>query len=51
VQHPQPVYRSPPGFDFPDTVKDYSQADQFQQTTQCGGPFGPNGTYCSTILK
>ena len=39
------------GVDFPDTVKDYGQADQFQQSTQCGGPFGPNSTYCSTILK
>jgi hypothetical protein len=39
------------GVDFPDTVKDFGQADQFTQTTQCGGPFGPNSTYCSTILK
>ena len=39
------------GVDFPDTLKDFGQADQFQQTTQCGGPFGPNSTYCSTILK
>ena len=39
------------GVDFPDTVKDFGQADQFQQTTQCGGPFGPDSTYCSTILK
>jgi len=39
------------GVDFPDTLKNYGQADQFQQTTQCGGPFGPNSTYCSTILQ
>jgi hypothetical protein len=39
------------GVDFPDTVKDFGQADQFQQTTQCGGPFGPNSTYCATVLK
>lgn len=39
------------GVDFPDTVKDFGQADQFQQSTQCGGPFGPNSTYCMTILK
>jgi hypothetical protein len=39
------------GVDFPDTVKDFGQADQFTQATQCGGPFGPNSTYCSTILK
>ena len=39
------------GVDFPDTIKDYKQADQFQQTPQCGGPFGPNSTYCDTVLK
>jgi hypothetical protein len=39
------------GVDFPDTIKDYGQADQFQQTTNCGGPFGPDSTYCATILK
>ena len=38
------------GVNFPDTLQDYGQADQFQQTTNCGGPFGPNTTYCSTIL-
>ena len=39
------------GVDYPDTVKDFGQADQYQQTLQCGGPFGPNSTYCATILK
>jgi hypothetical protein len=39
------------GVDFPDTVKDFGQANQYQQTTQCGGPFGANSTYCDTILK
>jgi len=39
------------GVDFLDTLKDFGQADQFAQTTQCGGPFGPNSTYCATILK
>ena len=39
------------GVDFPDTVKDYGQADQFAQTTQCGGPFGAGSTYCATIIK
>lgn len=38
------------GVDFPDTVKDYGQADQFAQTQQCGGPFGPDSTYCATIV-
>ena len=35
----------------PDNVKDFGQADQFQQTLECGGPFGPNSTYCDTILR
>jgi hypothetical protein len=39
------------GIDYPDTVKDFRQADQFQQTLQCGGPFGPDSTYCPTILR
>lgn len=39
------------GIDYPDTKKDFGQADQFTQTQQCGGPFGANTTYCSTILK
>jgi hypothetical protein len=39
------------GVDFPDTLQDFGQADQFQQTRQCGGPFGANSTYCATILK
>jgi hypothetical protein len=39
------------GVDFPDNIKDFDQADQYQQTLQCGGPFGPNSTYCATVLK
>src|SRR5215471_9201825 len=39
------------GVDFPDNLKDFGQADQFAQTTKCGGPFGPNSTYCVTLLK
>ena len=39
------------GIDYPDTRKDFGQADQFQQTLQCGGPFGANSTFCATILK
>ncbi len=27
------------------------QAAQFATTTQCGGPFGPNSTYCDTVLR
>ena len=39
------------GGDYPGTTKDYGQALQFQQTMQCPSPYGPNTTYCSTILK
>lgn len=39
------------GGDYPGTTQDFGQADQFQQTTQCGGPFGANSTYCATVLK
>lgn len=38
------------GVDFPDTLKDFGQADQFPQTTQCGSVFGPNTTYCANVL-
>ena len=39
------------GVDYPDNKKDFGQANQFQQTLQCGGPFGADSTYCATILK
>ena len=39
------------GVDFPDTLKDFGQANQYQTTTQCGGSFGANSTYCDTVLK
>ena len=39
------------GVDYPDTLKDFKKVDQFQTTTQCGGPFGANTTYCATVLK
>jgi hypothetical protein len=39
------------GVDYPDTTKDFGQANQYQQTTLCGGPFGADTTYCDTILK
>jgi hypothetical protein len=38
------------GVDYPDTINDYGQADQFTQTTACPGPFGASTTYCSTLL-
>lgn len=39
------------GVDYADSKRDFGKADQFAETTQCGGPFGANSTYCSTILK
>jgi hypothetical protein len=39
------------GGDYPGTTKDFGQALQFDQTTNCPGPFGPNTTYCSTVLR
>jgi len=39
------------GVDFPDTVSDFGQVNQFQQTLQCGGPFGPGSTYCATQIR
>ena len=39
------------GVDFPDTLKDFGQANQYRQTLLCGGPFGANSTYCDTVLK
>jgi len=38
------------GADYPGTKFDYNMADQFQQTLNCGGPFGPDTTYCDTVL-
>jgi hypothetical protein len=38
------------GVDFPDNLNDFGQADQFPQTTECGGPFGQNTTYCANVL-
>jgi hypothetical protein len=37
--------------DYPGTKNDYGQASQFAATPQCGGPFGPDSTYCDTVLS
>jgi hypothetical protein len=39
------------GADYPNTKFDYNMADQFQQSLNCGGPFGPDSTYCDTVLQ
>lgn len=39
------------GGDYAGTTNDFGQAAQFQETTSCPSPSGPNTTYCSTVLK
>lgn len=39
------------GGDYPGTSNNYGQALQFDQTLNCPSPYGPNTTYCSTVLK
>ena len=39
------------GTDYPGTQFDYGQAAQFATTQQCGGPFGPDSTYCDTAIS
>jgi hypothetical protein len=39
------------GADYPGTRFDYGKANQFAAAPQCGGPFGPDSTYCATIIK
>jgi len=36
---------------FPGTLNDFGPVKQFQTTLQCGGPFGPDSTYCATQIK
>lgn len=38
------------GVDYRDSLKDFGEAEEFQQTLLCGGPFGPNTTYCATTI-
>jgi len=38
------------GVDYPTTAHDFGKANQFPQQTKCGGPFGPNSTYCDRVI-
>ena len=38
------------GANYPGTQFTYGEAAQFATTPQCGGPFGPDSTYCDTVL-
>lgn len=39
------------GVDYAGTKFDYGKAAQFTTAPQCGGPSGPNTTYCDTVLS
>ena len=39
------------GVDYPTTARAFGRANQFPQTLECGGPFGPNSTYCMNVLR
>ena len=39
------------GVNYRGTIDDFGKVDQFQETTNCGGPFGPDSTYCATVVK
>jgi hypothetical protein len=39
------------GADYPGTRFDYGMANQFATAPLCGGPFGPDSTYCVTPIK
>ncbi len=39
------------GVDYTNTNADFGQAAQYPQTTQCGGPFGANSTYCVNVIR
>jgi hypothetical protein len=38
------------GVDYPATAEDFGRASQYNQKTSCGGPFGPNSTYCANVI-
>jgi len=39
------------GVNYPTTADDFGKANQFQQQLHCGGPFGPDSTYCATRIR
>jgi hypothetical protein len=39
------------GGDYPGTKFDYGKGFQFPRTMKCGGPFGPDSTFCDTVLS
>ena len=39
------------GIDYPDTVKNYGQAEQFATSPECPGPYGAQSTFCPLVIK
>jgi hypothetical protein len=39
------------GVHYADTTNDFGKAYQYQPDLKCGGYYGPNSTYCVTIIK
>jgi hypothetical protein len=39
------------GADYPGTKFDYGKANEFATAPRCGGPFGPDSTYCDTVIS
>jgi len=37
------------GVNYPTTAHDFGKVNQFPQP-RCGGPFGPNSTYCARVI-
>ena len=38
------------GVDSPDEINNLGGVDQFAQTLECGGPFGPNSIFGDTLV-
>lgn len=38
------------GVNYPTTANDFGKVDQFAQQPKCGGPFGPDSTYCARVI-
>jgi hypothetical protein len=39
------------GINYPDTAKNYGEAEQFATSPECAGPFGAQSTFCPTVIK
>lgn len=39
------------GIDYPGTVRNFGQAEQFATSPECPGPYGSQSTFCPTLVK